>query len=465
MPETPLFDTHCHLQSERFAADREEVLARAGDMRLLVPGCDLASSRAAVALAERHPNVYAAVGVHPSDCAGWAGPGGLRELLAGAAPAAREKIRAIGETGLDFHWPEPGREAQERVFRDHLALAEEFSLPVVLHARDSAAAVLDLVEPFVRRGGRAVWHCYSGPKKELPALTARAVEMGLWLGVGGMITYEEQGRLREELLKVPDKHLLLDSDSPYLVPRPRASERNEPALCKQTAEALARLRGVSLADVARITTRNACDFLGLPAPMAAAEIAYPIRDSLYLNLTSRCNNACTFCARNRSYVVKGHDLRLAAEPTVAEVMAAMGDFSQYREVVFCGFGEPTLRLPELKEIAARVHAAGKPVRLNTNGLANLQYGRDVAPELAGLVDTVSISLNSADPAQYQRLCRSTFGERAHPGLLEFARACLRQGIRTVLTVVAMPDIDVAAAERLARETGAEFRARSFVDAG
>lgn len=464
-PVPPLFDTHCHIQSERFAEDLPEVLSRAAHMRLLAVSSTAAYSRAAVALAERHENIYAGVGIHPTDTQDYAGCGELRDIIDTASPAARAKILAIGETGLDYHEEPFDRETQRRAFQDHIDLAAEFRLPLVLHARDCGAEVLEMVAPFVRAGGKAVWHCYSAPKKELPALTDRALELGLYFGISGMVTYEEQRRLREQILRIPDRFLLLDSDSPYLIPRPRAADRNEPSLCRQTAEKLAEVRGVSLTDIARITFRNACDFLGLPPPPEKEKIAYPIRDSLYLNLTGRCNNACVFCARNQSYVVKGHNLALASEPTVAEIKAAMGDFSQYREVVFCGFGEPTLRLDAVKEIAAYAHECGKPTRLNTNGLANLQYGRDIAPELKGLIDTVSVSLNSADPAQYAALCRSTFKERAFPGLQEFVRACLREGIKTVLTVVAMPEIDVAAAEKLARGLGAEFRARSFVDAG
>jgi TatD DNase family protein len=464
MPE--FFDTHCHLQDPRFDADRDTVVARAGEMRMLAVGSDFPSSRRAVAVAEQYENVYAAVGVHPTETADFANDpaAALAELQTLAA--SNDKIIAIGETGLDYHTPPFDADTQRAAFLAHLDLARELNLPVVLHARDAAAEVLGLVAPFVQAGGKAVWHCYSAPKKQLAELTARALALDLWLGISGMITYEEQRALRAQIKQIPDRHLLLDTDSPYLIPRPRELDRNEPGQCRRIAAALAEVRDVSIEDIARVTTRNACEFLGLDAPAAATEIVYPIRDSLYVNLTAQCNNACTFCARNQSFVVKGHDLALAAEPSAEEVIAAIGDGGAYREIVFCGFGEPTMRLDAMKTVSKYAkERLGKPTRLNTNGLANLQYGRDIAPELAGIIDAVSVSLNAATAAQYQELCRSNFGERAFFALQDFARSCLRYGIATTLTVVAMPGIDLTAVEQIARNLGANFRVRSFVDAG
>lgn len=460
------FDSHCHLQASQFEADREVVIARASEqgVRMLTIGTDAASSRAGVLLSQQHAGVYACVGIHPTAThhATDADYQTLRELIAG------ENVLAIGETGLDFyHRDASPREVQEEHFRRHIELAQRAGLPLVLHARESARETLDIVEPFLRAGGKAVWHCFSAAKKLLPEMIDRVKELNLYVGISGMITFEDQKSLQEAVKLIPDKHLLLDTDAPYLIPRPREVERNEPAQAVRIAQKLAQLRGVRLEDIARITTRNACDLLNLPAPeeLRESKLAYPIRNSLYLNLTAQCNNNCVFCGRNQGYVVKGHDLALDHDPDAAEMIAAMGDVSAYDEIVFCGYGEPTMRLEVLKEVARYLKGKGQRVRLNTNGLADLQYGRSVAPELVGLVDTVSISLNSADPAQYDALCRSRYGEAAFPAMLDFARSCLRAGLRTTLTVVAMPQIDVEAARAVAQEVGAEFRVRSFVDAG
>lgn len=459
------FDTHCHIQHSRFDDDRDEIIATAltENVTMLAVGSDLASSALAVELAAKHQNVYAAIGVHPCDAGDFVDTAPLKNLYQRAEK--REKIIAIGETGLDYYHRHCTPELQKNAFTQQIKLAQELDLPLVLHARDSAHEVLAMITPFVKNGGRAVWHCYSASKNNLPALTEQAIDLGLYFGISGMITYEEQRALRAQIERIPDKHLLLDTDAPYLLLRPRTMERNSPIECRRIAETLAHLRGVRVEDMARITTRNACELFKMPTPNNTAQIAYSIRDSLYLNITNQCNNNCVFCARTKSYVVKGHDLKLAREPSAPEVIEAMGNLSPYNEVVFCGFGEPTLRLPELKLIAQTIKTQNKPVRLNTNGLANLQYGRNIAEELRGLIDTVSISLNSANPQQYRELCRSNFGEAAFSAMQEFTRCCLQAGIKTILTVVAMPNIEIGAAEKLARQLGAEFRVRGFTDAG
>ena len=136
---------------------------------------------------------------------------------------------------------------------------------------------------------------------------------------------------------------------------------------------------------------------------------YEYGSGLYVNLTNRCNNNCAFCLRHTNQGVGSHRLWLEHEPTAEQVIEKMQDLSAYEEVVFCGFGEPTLAWETLKQIAAYVKQQGKPVRVNTNGLGNLANGRDITPEAEGLVDTFSISLNAATPEAYQELCHSQYG--------------------------------------------------------
>ncbi len=459
------FDTHCHINSPRFDHDRDEVVARAAEhnTRMVTIGTDAATSKHCVELANKYENVYAAIGIHPNDahlatedC--WQT---LRKL------ADDSKVLAIGETGKDFYHQDAPREAQRIQYEKHMELALEKNLPLILHARQSGPECLERLEDFIKAGGKAVWHCFSESKKKLPQVLEKSLELGLYFGISAMITFDEQKYLREAVKQIPDRYLLLDTDSPYLLPRPKTVERNEPYLCIRIAEALSELRGVTLEDIARITTRNACGFFNLPLPEEedVSKIAYPIRDSLYLNLTTDCTNDCIFCARNQGYVVKGHDISLPREPEADEVIAAMGDFSEYKEVVFCGYGEPTMRLETLLEVAKYIKSKGKKVRLNTNGQANLYYKRNIVPELSAVIDTVSISLNSADKEQYQTLCCSRFGGAGYDAMLEFARESLKAGIKTILTVVDMPEIDVEAARDLAESIGTEFRVRSFVDAG
>ncbi|NLM38008.1 MAG: radical SAM protein [Firmicutes bacterium] len=189
--------------------------------------------------------------------------------------------------------------------------------------------------------------------------------------------------------------------------------------------------------------------------------AYPIEDRLYLNITNRCPNRCVFCIRHNEHGV-GYDLWLDREPSVEEVLAAAGDVSAYREVVFCGYGEPLLRWEVVVGVArALKERYGVPIRINTNGLAEAVLGRPILPSLAGLVDVISISLNAADAVTYDRLCHSDLGTEAYPALLRFIRDSKKYIPRVIVTVVAIPDFDPEPARRLAGELGVELRIRTY----
>lgn len=196
-------------------------------------------------------------------------------------------------------------------------------------------------------------------------------------------------------------------------------------------------------------------------------ILYEVHNGLYVNLTNRCPCACVFCLRNTTDKVGRSDrLWLEKEPTVDEVKAefACRDMTKYEEVVFCGFGEPTERLDAIKEIAAFVKKEyGKPIRLNTNGLGDLVNGRAIAAELAGLVDTVSISLNTPSEARYMEEVRPRFGAGSYQAMLAFARDCVRYVPKVVMSTVATtltPEEEARCAE-IVREIGAVYRIRPF----
>ncbi|MBI3546082.1 MAG: radical SAM protein [Gammaproteobacteria bacterium] len=192
-------------------------------------------------------------------------------------------------------------------------------------------------------------------------------------------------------------------------------------------------------------------------------IAYSLRGSCYLNVTSRCTLRCTFCPKfNHSWNVGGVDLHLRREPTIAEVLAAVGDPRVYREVVFCGLGEPTLRLYDLLDIAAELHQRGaERVRLNTDGLANLVYERDVTPDLEGL----SISMNAQNEKIYNLHCRPSL-PRSYPAMLEFAERARDFVADVTLTAIdGLAGVDISACERIARRLGVKFRRRILDQVG
>ncbi len=196
-------------------------------------------------------------------------------------------------------------------------------------------------------------------------------------------------------------------------------------------------------------------------------LAYVLGGALYLNLTSSCTLACTFCPKIRDgdWVVGGYDLRLRRTPSVDAVWRAALDagIEGREEVVFTGLGEPTRRLGALLELARRLKAAGvRRVRVDTDGLASLREGRDVAPELAASgVDAVSVSLNAPDAATYARLCPSRFGERAYEACRGFVGAALRAGLEVTATCVALPGLSEQQCRAAATALGARFRWRPY----
>lgn len=193
---------------------------------------------------------------------------------------------------------------------------------------------------------------------------------------------------------------------------------------------------------------------------------YRLGQGLYINLTNGCNNDCTFCERQSRPGVGPYRLWLEQEPKAEQVMAALEAqvTDDINEIVFCGYGEPTLRLDVLLEVAGRVKVAypALPIRINTNGLANLQYGQDITPRLQHLVDTVSISLNAPTAKEYDALCRPAFGEAAFEGLIDFAIKAKAQVPRVVMTVVDVIGPEkIEACRRIAQRAGSEFRVRAM----
>ncbi len=190
---------------------------------------------------------------------------------------------------------------------------------------------------------------------------------------------------------------------------------------------------------------------------------YQIGDNLYINLTNRCTNRCTFCVRDQSALYEGYPLWLkSGEPTAEQVIGQIKDPKAYREIVFCGYGEPTYRLETMLKIAAYVHEQGGKTRLNTNGHGNVINGRDIAPELFGLLDGVNISLNAPEKAVYETLCRPHI-ENAFEELLAFARLCKNSGVNCWFSVVdCIGKEQVERCREIANEVGIPLRVRAMI---
>ncbi|MCX5680540.1 MAG: TatD family nuclease-associated radical SAM protein [Candidatus Omnitrophica bacterium] len=190
-----------------------------------------------------------------------------------------------------------------------------------------------------------------------------------------------------------------------------------------------------------------------------SKIAYKIRDSLYLNITNRCTNTCDFCVRSKTQFVKGHNLMLEVEPTVEDIIKAVGDPKRYKEIVFCGYGEPTLRLDAIKAIASELKKKGARIRVVTNGHGDLINKKTIAPELKGLVDSFSVSLNTDTESVYNKACRPEFGMPSYAAVKEFIKTCVKFGMDVEVTCLDLPGVDTAKCEEIARSLGAKFRPR------
>ncbi|MHB8636559.1 MAG: TatD family hydrolase [Fimbriimonadaceae bacterium] len=252
-----LIDTHCHLNLRESFADPEVAVtaaAIAGVERLIVVGIDAETSRYAVDLANRFAGVFATVGWHPTSTAGfhadWLRP--IEEL------AADPKVVAIGEIGLDYHWPDSSPSDQERALLAQLDLATSLSKPVVYHCRKAYDALLTILE---RRPqpGLQVLHCFGGDAEA----AERAMALDLYFGVDGPITYKNASELRAVVKTVPADRLVVETDSPFLPPAPFRGKPNSPELLPWVAKALAEVRGMTATQTAEITTANAMRLFGL----------------------------------------------------------------------------------------------------------------------------------------------------------------------------------------------------------
>ncbi len=463
-------DSHCHLTAREFDVDRAEVIQRALDAgvhAMVCPGTTIEDSRRAVELASKYAAVYACVGVHPHEAAK-AGERMLKEL---EELSHLPKVVGIGEIGLDFHYDFSPPDVQERVFRDQLFLARQCNLPVVIHTRESMDRTLLILEQFLHDDSvwresptpvasryphpKGVFHCYPGDT----ATAWRLLSAGFSISFPGIVTFKKGGMAQEVAASIPIEHMLLETDSPYLAPVPLRGKRNEPSNVSRIAEKIAELQGLSASDVARATNYAALKLFGIGS-IGQPQYTYTLRSALYVNLTIRCNADCIFCDRGGDAIIKGINLKIDKEPSPEEVIAEIGDPRSFSEIVFCGYGEPTIRLDELKTIARWVKDHGGKTRINTNGHGNIINKRNILPELVGLIDGFSISLNATDPDEYGRLMRLD-GPKYYAAMLEFAREAVLTFPRVVLTIVDIPEVDQDRAKEIAQGLGAEFSARPY----
>lgn len=246
-----LFDTHCHVHDEAYNGDRDDVIQRAfqsGVQYMMFPGTDIPTSAAAVELARRYDGVYAAVGIHPEEAA---------EITDEAFAQIRywithePKVVALGEVGLDYHWPEPSREIQKKVFIEQVKMAVELDIPIDIHDREAHGDMMDILHTY-GKGIRGVFHCYSGSLE----MAQELMKMGFYFGFTGTTVFPNSKKVKRLAAELPLERILIETDSPYLTPPPYRGKRNEPRYVQYVAAEIARLRNMETSEVARITLEN-----------------------------------------------------------------------------------------------------------------------------------------------------------------------------------------------------------------
>ena len=258
MPQlTGIFDSHAHYDDTAFDPDREELLTalrRGGVSRILTIGSDLATSRAAVSLAESHGFIWAAVGVHPHEANSLP-----RDWLAQLeALAASPRVRAVGEIGFDYHYDSDWKEAQRAAFEAQLCLAARLGLPVIIHDREAHGDTMELLRRYRPAG---VVHCYSGSAE----MAKEILSLGMYLGFTGVVTFKNARRALEAAAVVPLDRLLVETDCPYMAPEPFRGKRCDSSLMPYTIQKLAELKGVTPQELTDCTAQNACRLFGIPA--------------------------------------------------------------------------------------------------------------------------------------------------------------------------------------------------------
>ena len=253
-----IFDTHSHYDDRAFDEDRESLLGSLeenGIGNIVCVGADMKSSKAAMELAHSYEFAYAAVGVHPSDTA----PLTETDMEWLEQASHDEKVVAIGEIGLDYHWKEPKPEIQKKWFRRQIELAKKVNLPIIYHSREAAKDTMDMILETHAADCGGVIHCYSYAKE----MAKEYVDMGFYIGVGGVITFKNGRRLKETVEAIPLSRIVLETDCPYMAPEPVRGTRCDSSLIRYVGEYIAQLKGISAEEVFRTTAENARQVYGL----------------------------------------------------------------------------------------------------------------------------------------------------------------------------------------------------------
>ena len=363
------------------------------------------------------------------------------------------KVIAIGVIGLDYRKNKISRVTQKIIFEKQLDLAQRNNLPVIISCPEAFNDCYEILLKRIhqKKQVRGAFNYFSENEKQIKSI----IDLGLFVSFSEKIINRKENRLQKIVSVVPQNRLLVRT----------GGEKN----CKKDTNKIDKIikevaflrKKVIPHDIARITSYNAISLFKLPIKFKD-QYTYQIRNSLYINLTNRCTNVCDFCPRLKEPVVKGYYLKLRNEPTAKQIIKEIGDPKEYEEIVFCGYGEPTLRLKTVEKIAKYIKARGGKTRLNTNGHANIIAKRNVLPKMKGLFDVISISLNFHNKKLYLKHCKPIFGNKTWEGLIEFIICSKDVAKKVVVTAVdGCKDVDIARCKKIADILKVNFRGRTY----
>jgi TatD DNase family protein len=449
-------DSHAHLFLPNFEGEVGEIISRAkesGVDYIIVPATNLEDAKQVLELTKKYDSIYGAVGVHPHETKDW----NESYFLQVEELASNDKIVAIGEIGLDYHYDYSPPEKQIEAFKSQLDLALKLNLPVIIHNRESDDDMMKIIRSYCGSGLKAQFHCFDSTLD----IARELISMNYFISFTGNITFKNAEGLTNVLQNLRLDHVLLETDSPFMTPVPNRGKRNEPANLIYIAEKIAETHKMTVNDVSRITNYNVFKLFGIGSEPNTT-YTYKLGDSLYLNITNRCNANCTFCRRKDDAFIRGFNLKMskAEEPDAEAYIKEIGDPKQFKEIIFCGYGEPTIRWDLVKQVAKYVKDNGGNTRLNTNGHCNYINKRNIAPEFKGLIDVVSISLNTADPRQYSVMMGVE--TRLFNEMITFAKSVKQFVNKVIMSIVSVSDVEVEKARKVTEEKiGAEFRVRHY----
>ncbi|MCK4806235.1 MAG: TatD family nuclease-associated radical SAM protein, partial [Candidatus Aegiribacteria sp.] len=364
----------------------------------------------------------------------------------------RPRVIAVGETGMDLYRKRIPEKLQIEIFKEHIRLAETFGLTLIVHSRSAEREVLDVLGDDVTVP--VIMHCYTGPDD-----TAReAADRGYYIGFAGVLTFRKNERLRNLAGSLPADRILIETDAPYMSPEPVRGRRNEPSNVKYVADTISEIWGRDPEETAGTLLKNSLKAMQL-GPTRRTDLVYSLYGNIYMNITGRCTNHCRFCIKDRTDGIGGYYLKHHGEPLEERLDSIIDSLSPHmgKELVFCGYGEPTMRPDVLNRLAGNASNRGFSVRLNTNGTCLSWLSPEETAELLEPFDAVNVSLNASCREEYNSICRPA-DENTWDRLMEFIELAGRAA-SVRLTAVRYPGVSMESVEKLAKSLSLPFRIR------